>query len=232
VPAYPALALFTGAVVDCWLREAHAISRMWTHAMWGTLALVGVGLMVAMPIVAHLYLADDWWLGLVGVCPLAAAAAGFVYCRRGRPQAAAWTIGLLGVVLGVATFGFGAAYVDRYQTSPPLARAIADATPPGEQPAVGSYHYFRPSFVFYTDQTVAQFRSPDDVRAFFERHPTTAFLITTDTSVTKLAAALPADVVVLDKRPKFLQKGNLLVLGRRHTSTATKNAVGAIPKSF
>jgi hypothetical protein len=163
---------------------------------------------------------------------LAAAGAGIWFCRASRQRQAAWTIAGLGVVLGVVTFGFGAAYVDRYQTSAPIARAIFEATPPGEPPAVGSYHYFRPSFVFYTGQHVAQFASPEAVGAFFEQHPRSAFVITSDTNAKTLAPALPADVVVLDTRPRFLQQGNLVVLGRRSTSTASKDATPVAPKSF
>jgi 4-amino-4-deoxy-L-arabinose transferase-like glycosyltransferase len=224
VPAYPALALFTGCVVDSWLREAGAISKAWTNAIWGTLALVGIGLIVALPIVAQRYLGGEWILGVLGLVPLAAAGAGIWFCRASRRRQAAWTIAVLGVVLGVVTFGFGAAYVDRYQTSAPIARAIAEATPRGERPAIGSYHYFRPSFVFYTGQRVAQFASPEAVGAFFEQHPRSAFVITSDTNAAKLAPALPADVVVLDTRPRFLQQGNLVVLGRRQGASNTATA--------
>ena len=75
------------------------------------------------------------------------------------------------MTLAIALFGIGAAYVDRYQDSPALAAHIVDNTLPGEQPAIASFRYFRPSFVFYTDQPVAKLESPADVQAFFASDP-------------------------------------------------------------
>jgi 4-amino-4-deoxy-L-arabinose transferase-like glycosyltransferase len=221
-PAYPAVALFMGAFVDRWLREPAALSRAASRLAWGTVALAGVGMLIALPIVAHLFLNDDWMLGLVGLVPLAAAVAGLIYCERGKSREAAWTMATLGVLLAVAMFGYGAAHVDQYQISPPLAAAIAEATPTGEQPAIASYRFFRPSFVFYTDHTIDELHGPDEVTAFFAAHPETAFLITTDERIEQLDSALPPGIAVLDERPRFLQRGNVILLGRETAATARK----------
>lgn len=233
-PAYPALALFMGAFVDRWLREPAVLTKAASRLAWGTVALAGVGMLVALPIVAHIFMNDDWTLALVGLIPLAAAVVGLVYCERGQARNAAWTMSALGVVLAVVMFGYGAARVDRYQISPPLAQAIADATPSGEQPAIGSFHFFRPSFVFYTEHPVAELHGPEEVTAFFVAHPDSAFLITTDERIERLDGALPPGIVVLDKRPRFLQKGNVLLLGREvNAATARKqHAADASPAPF
>jgi hypothetical protein len=177
---------------------------------------------------------DDWTLALVGLIPLTAAVVGLVYCERGQTRNAVWTMSTLGVLLAVVMFGYGAARVDRYQISPPLAQAIAEATPQGQQPAIGSFHFFRPSFVFYTEHPVAELQGPEEVTAFFAAHPDSAFLITTDERIERLDGALPPGIVVLDKRPRFLQEGNVLLLGRE-TSAATarkQHAADASPAPF
>ncbi|MGD9724595.1 MAG: ArnT family glycosyltransferase [Pirellulales bacterium] len=220
-PGYPALALFTGALVDCWLRDPAVISLRWRRMAWGTVALAGVGVAVALPIIAHIYLGGDWTLGLAGLIPLAAAAVGLYFSQRAQSRAAAWTMATLGLALVATVFGFGAARVDRYQNSHALADAIAAATRPGERPAIASFHFFRPSFVFYTDRPIDQLKSPEDVTAFFAAHPDAAFLITTDERIAKLESALPPGIDVLDKRPRFLQDGNVLLLGRPGGSSAT-----------
>lgn len=219
VPAYPALALFTGTFVDRWLRDPSTVSRTWNRLIWGTVALAGVGMLVAFPIVAHLYLQDDWMLGAVGLIPLAAAAIGLVFGQRGQSRAAVGTLSALAVALSIALFAVGAVRVDRFQLSERFAQLIAENTPAGERPAIGSFHYFRPSLVFYTDCPIGEFDTPDKVPSFFAAHPRCTFVFTTRESFEKLRSALPSDVTVLGARPRFLQSGEALLLGRAPRST-------------
>ncbi len=214
VPAYPALALLTGCCVGHWLRDPAAVSRMWSRLAWGTVALAGVAMMVAFPIVAHVFLGDDWILGAVGAIPLIGAAVGWYFSRRGQVRYAVCTLGTLSVVLVIALFGFGAAHIDRYQDSPRFARIIAENTSLGEPPAIGSFHYFRPSFVFYTERSIEPLGTEEAVNAFFAAHPGSAFLFTTDERYEKLGATLPPDVSIIDARPRFLRGGKVLLLGR------------------
>jgi 4-amino-4-deoxy-L-arabinose transferase-like glycosyltransferase len=220
-PAYPALALFIGCFVDTWLRESGALSRVWARMAWGTVALAGVGMLVGLPIVAYVFLGGDWLLGAAGLIPLAAAGVGLRFSERGQPVRAAWTMAALGVVLAVTLFGYGAARVDRHQMTPPLVDAIASHTRSGQSPSIVSFHFFRPSFVFYADRPIDQLRTADEVRSFFAEHPGDAFLITTDERLKRLEGKLPPDVAVVDSRPRFLQRGTVVLLGRDTRSAET-----------
>ncbi len=221
VPAYPALALFTGCFVESWLRDSTAMSRVWTRLVWGTTALAGVAMLVAFPIVAHFYLNDDWILGALGLIPLAAAVVGWVCSQRGQTRGAVCTLAVLGVALSIAMFGFGATRVDRYQDSPWFAQRIAENRPAGQEAAIGQFAYFRPSLVFYTDHPVEDIATAEGVPAFFAAHPGSAFVVTTDEHFDKFSSALPADVKVLDARPRFLHRGKVLLLGRPSPWSAT-----------
>ncbi len=232
VPAYPALALFTGAFVDSWLRDATAVSRFWTRMIWGTVALVGVAMLVALPILAHRYLHDDWLLASVAVIPLTAAAAGLICSARGLTRAALSTLATLGVSLVVTLLGFGAARVDRYQDSPWIAQSIALGTPPGQRPAVGSFRCFRPSYVFYTGTSIPELESAEEVESFFASHSGAAFLITTDDAYAKIAAELPRDVAVLESQPRFLRPGKALLLGRSSQAATTATKPGTRPAAL
>ncbi len=191
--------------------------------IWGTVALVGAAMLVALPILAHRYLHDDRLLAGAAVIPLAAAAAGMFYSHRGQTRAALATLATLGVVLVVALLGFGAARVDRYQDSPWIAQSIAAGTPSGQRAAIGSFRCFRPSYVFYTGRPIGEFESGEEVESFFASHAGAAFVITTDEAYAKIAAQLPRDVGVLESHPRFLRPGRALVLGRSSPpSTATK----------
>jgi 4-amino-4-deoxy-L-arabinose transferase-like glycosyltransferase len=224
VPAYPALALATGTLVDRWLREPATLTRAWSRAVWGTVALAGVGTLVALPIAAHVYLKDDWVLGAVGLVPVVGAIAGWYFSERSQVRAAVSTLATVSFVLSLALFGWGAAYVAGYRDTPQFARSITALTLPGEQPAVGSFHYFRPSFVFYTGQAVSQLSEADDVTQFFSSHPGGAFLLTTDERYESLRSSLPSDVMVVETQRRFLRPGQAVLLGRvpRPGATAVK----------
>jgi 4-amino-4-deoxy-L-arabinose transferase-like glycosyltransferase len=231
VPAYPALALATGTLVDRWLREPSTVTLAWSRAVWGTVALVGVGLAIGLPVAAHLFLADDWKLGAIGALPLVGALVGWYFSEQGRVLASVSTLATLSVVLAVAMFGWGASYVARYRDTPHFAHSISASTLPGEEPAVGSFHYFRPSFVFYTGRPVAQLGAADDVATFFNSHRGGAFLLTTDERYESIRSTLPSDVTVIDTQRRFLRPGQAVLLGRvpRPGNTALKPADGSLP---
>lgn len=221
VPAYPALALLMGSFVERWLREPALLTKLWPRLAWGIVALVGIGMTVALPIVAHIYLDNEWFLGAIGLVPLAAAIAGLLYCQRGQIRNALWTMAALGSAMILLLFSVAAGYVDQLQDSPMFARDISQHTPAGSQAAIASFHHFRPSLVFYVEQPIAKFESPDEVQKFFAEHPTTAFMLTTDSQLETLRPALPGDVSVLSTHRRFLRSGNVVLLGRSSTSAAT-----------
>ncbi len=227
VPAYPALALACGCFVESWLRNPLLVSRVWTRLAWGTVALAGLGLAVALPIVAHVFLDDDWILGAVGMIPLVAAIVGWRMSEQRHVRGAMVTLATLGVTLSITLFGIGAPYVDRYQDSPALAAHIVDNALPHEQSAIASFRYFRPSFVFYTDQSVAKLESPAAVAAFFASDPH-AYLLTTESQLETLREDLPADVTVVERRRRFLRSGNIILLGRKSVADTAAKPAGAV----
>ena len=221
LPAYPALALFTGCFVDRWIREPATISRGWLRLSWASAALAGLAIIVAFPIVAHVFLNDDWIVAAAGLIPLGGAALGLFFTERGQVRPAVWTLATFSGALALALFAFGAVHIDRYQDSPRFARLIVEQTPKGQLPTIGSFRYFRPSFIFYTDSPISEIESAEDVEQFFAGHPNSAFVFTTDEQFEKLGSSLPSDIAVLDARPRFLRDGKVLLLGRAPRGTAT-----------
>jgi 4-amino-4-deoxy-L-arabinose transferase-like glycosyltransferase len=222
VPAYPALALVTAGFVAAWIGEPAIVTRVWTRLIWGCVALTGIGIMIAMPIVAHYFLGDEWWLAAIGVLPLVAAAVGWHFSRRLQALYAAATLAALGGGVSVAVFGFAAAYVDRYQESPIFARQIAEQSAPDTPRCIATFHHFRPSYVYYTGGVVGRIETPQEVRRFFAEHASSAFVITNDGQFERLRASLPADVKVLDCRKRLLQGGSVLLLGRENPAATAK----------
>ena len=157
-------------------------------------------------------------LGLAGLVPLV----GGLLClwRTWRHQARQLirTLGLTAVVFTVWLFGVSVGQFDRFQTAPRFIAAI-DSHASGE-PHVATFHYFRPSMVFYGHGSVGKLPEAADVAQFFATHPTDAFVYTVDEQMAELSKELPADVVVLERQPRLFLPGQTLLLGRAPSTAA------------
>lgn len=227
VPAYPALAVATAALVRRWASQPGSLSRGWLRAAWGNVLLVGLFVVALAPASAA---ADSLgWVriprsvvqGLLGAQPVlvalgtllaAAAIGGWVLAER-RRAASAYVLGgcapmFVGGLLAVAVLP-----IDRQQSSSRFAETIRENTT-HERPTVAQLDYFRPSMVYYGGTDLARCDSPDDVPQFFAMHQRDAFLLLMADQYQQLAGNLPADVTVLDKQERFLKPGQVVLLGR------------------
>lgn len=214
LPCYPALALLTAGFVVNWLEQPEAGRAGFVRSSWITLGIVGLAIMIVAPIVAAKYLQPDVLLGIVGLFPLAGGCVGLFYSERRRPEMALSALAVAAVLFSTSIFGFAAVRVDRYQTSAYFARSIREHATGSQPPRLGSFGYFRASLVFYAKEPIGKFELAQQVFRFFRRYPADAFVFTSDEEYRKIAAQLPADVKVLDQRPWFLRKKNVLLLGR------------------
>jgi hypothetical protein len=183
------------------------------RAAWLTLALVGVGVAVGLPIAARKYLQGDVLLGLVGVPLIAGAGLAWHFTQRAQPRRAAWSVAAAAASFSVALFGWGAVRVDRQQNSAQFADVIHQHATTGAA-QIRTFGYYRPSLVFYTRQPVRQLITPEQVAEFFRDQRNDAFVFTSDERYHQLTSLLPPDVVVLERRPWFLRSQEILLLGR------------------
>ena len=214
VPAYPALALFTGAFIVAWLQRPEIVHRNWLRGGWLILGLVGVALLIVIPIASHKFLHGDRLSGIFGLAPLVGAVAALWYFEHGQPRRAMLATAGASVMMITAVLGFAAVRVDRHQNSELLADAIREHAT-GRSPAVACYQYFRPSLVFYVDHPIERFISAPQACEFFRTHPENAFLITLEDHYVQYAKDLPPGVTVLESSPFFLRRGQVLLLGRK-----------------
>ena len=89
LPAYPALALLTACFVDRWQSTPANIGGWALRNAWISLILVGVGMMIALPIVTSIYLPGEEVLGLLGLIPLLGGGWCWWQTAHGRHQQAA-----------------------------------------------------------------------------------------------------------------------------------------------
>ncbi|MBN2291644.1 MAG: glycosyltransferase family 39 protein, partial [Pirellulales bacterium] len=84
LPAYPALALLTATFVYSWIAEPARFSHHWMRSATITLIVVGVGIIVALPIVANFVLPGEGYIGLVGLTLIVGGSLCVYFNRRGR----------------------------------------------------------------------------------------------------------------------------------------------------
>jgi hypothetical protein len=68
--------------------------------------------------------------------------------------------------------------------------------------------------VFYTQQRIEKCQSIGEVAKFFQSHPRDAFVFTTAEQYPSIAEVIPSDVQVIERSPRFLKHGDVLLLSR------------------
>ena len=210
-PAYPALAIIVSAYIVSWSRSTLKQS-VWTPRLaFGSLAIVGVGLTIALPIAASKFLPGEMWLGVLGVIPIVAALCGFVFSAGRRPTYAAMSLGACAVAMLLLAFGVVGPRVSQHQ---PIDKLLAPVCQSSDQPLLAAHRTHEPSWVFYAGQAIPIIGHRDEQEVSeFLRQPD-AFLITTERAFDHLKRQLPEDVEIVARERFFLRDHDLVVIGR------------------
>lgn len=210
LPAYPALALLTAAMLVEWANRPQLLKKLQAALAFGTLAAVGIGLIIALPIVSYFLLPGEWLLPVAGIVPLAAGIMALRLLKQDRLPQALVVFGIAAMLQSLVLFGFIGPRVARYHTSDAL---IAEARErAGSAPEIAVFQYFEPSLVYYARDRVDRFTRQEEVQEFFaagDDH----YLITHDRFLPELEGQLPPDVQVLARKRRFLRRGEVLLLG-------------------
>jgi 4-amino-4-deoxy-L-arabinose transferase-like glycosyltransferase len=222
LPAYPALALLTACFVDRWLSEPASLGHWVLRNAWISTILVGIGIIIALPIVATIYLPGEQWLGLIGLILVLGGGWCWRATARGWHNRAAVGFAVTSVVFLTAIFGFAVLRVDKYQNAKPMIAAIrADYGQQGPLP-IATYQFFRESTVYYAGNPVTKC---DDVQvpgqsaqqglAQFLTKSQRAYVITTDEHEREINEAFPGKFKKIFDQRRFLGPGEMIVLRSR-----------------
>jgi 4-amino-4-deoxy-L-arabinose transferase-like glycosyltransferase len=174
LPAYPALALLTGAFFDRVVDEERLVRGPLDAVAWlfGGLAAIGIvagiGSLVLAPVLAPRFDVEPEGLRDVGISSLALAlpllAASALTLRR-EMAARFGTVGVLVLLISALEIGlFGGMGVRALaKTSRDLAAAIAAETTPGDQSLVAAYHRLMQSLSFYSQRRVTQVMATSEI---------------------------------------------------------------------
>ena len=83
MPVYPALALLTGCFLETWITEPARVGPGWMKNAWITTIAAGLGIMVAVGIVARIFLPGEELIGLVGLILIAAVTCVYIMPSAG-----------------------------------------------------------------------------------------------------------------------------------------------------
>ena len=235
LPCYPPLALLVAGFVSRWLSEPTVNLQFWSRWAFGSLAAVGVGFLVLVPLAAwmqldgapllvkaelHPVIARELWpLALVGLPALIGGVLCWHFAERSQPVLMLRMFGVTAVVFCLGILGGAAAYLDQYQSSESLANACHSRTTSGSV-RVASYHLNSPSLIFYAKQPVVRVTKPEEI----ERHLSQpgSYLFTSADDWKKLSPEVQAGLVKVYERPAFPKPGTVLVLQRKAVETVAR----------
>lgn len=211
LPAFPALALMTGAYIQS-LDSRH--DRGGTGRTWSWIInLIPAALFPAALVVGFTMRAPGLVPYALAALPMTAAAvAGLLFNLRGQPikgfrwAAFAAAAGAMGIHL------LAAPALEPYRMGPEVGRGIARAAGPSD--AAAEWGYFRPSIVFYAHRPVERIRSEDGIEAFLRR-PGGRFLVTTEGKYRTLPGGLKDRLKVLEKGVDAVDSNKIILLLER-----------------
>jgi 4-amino-4-deoxy-L-arabinose transferase-like glycosyltransferase len=250
LPAYPALALLTACFVDRWqtagekgtgpicaqhpegghrpkvghgkLDLSPFLPPCWLRNAWISMILVGVGIMIAIPIVAMICLPGEAWIAVVGVIPLVGGCWCWWKTAHDKHAAALTGFAVTAVVFLTTVFGWAATQVDRHQNAQPMIAAIrADG---GDGAPIAVYRFFRflYSTVYYAGHPVTECDNDEkaglsarDKLEQFLKQPTPSYVITTSQYEPELQKDFAGQLQILFRQRLFLsanEKEEMVVL--------------------
>ncbi len=241
-PAYPLFATIAGLWIADWIAApAEQRAGRWIAGGWVFLALLGVATLIAAPpIFAKLApgVPSYSWIGGILVF---GSTLGWLFQWTGRRMLAAAALVSTAAALFIALFAVAAPPFSRLQTSLQITEMVERLGSPDM--ALGTFRVSAPGFIYYANrhEAIAGLKRAEDVLKLYARSapggnppvgsrddvysgvysgpPVTDaadFLLVTDgPGLSEVRPLLPPDTVVLERRPRFLKLGEIVIVGRR-----------------
>jgi 4-amino-4-deoxy-L-arabinose transferase-like glycosyltransferase len=212
LPAYPALAILTACFLDAWLKRREVAARYVMPTATAIFLAVGLLMLVLLPWIAARYAPGEEIIALVGLGLFPGGCAAMYFLFRDRRRAYLATIAASSLLFIILFFSWAELRVDRHQHSRPLMAALHGDSPAA--PQIAGYKYCDPSTIYYAGGPVARFDDADELRGFIERssHP---YVVTTENDRKVLESQMPGQWRLVARRPRFLSKGDIVVLAPR-----------------
>lgn len=230
LPAYPALALLTGAWVADWVQGRESIWPRWPVVSWSIFAFVGAGILIAVPLLglnfggetlAHRVnlnegvLAETLPLMSIGLIPLGFGAFAIWQLNRSQRTQAITSFTVGATAFSVALLAGGASRVDQHQFTAEMTQLAEQRSESGQ---VAAFCYFQPSMVFYSHAPVRKLGSIQDAETVLRQPGEIILLTSAGLEALQQESRIPVEIV--ETRPSFPKPGELLLIRARKVPAA------------
>jgi 4-amino-4-deoxy-L-arabinose transferase-like glycosyltransferase len=224
LPAYPALSIVCGNWIADWIAApVRCRAFRWLSIGWAGLPLVGIGLAIGMSVVSVRWLSAQANLAWIGAIPVVGAAVGWFFHRRRREGWAFGSLVVTSAALLVALFAVAAVPISRRQNSVLLAEMLLRTADKPDQ--LGLFQIGFAGVVFYADRPIHDYkRNRWSAQSFFENWDR-PMLVTDADGYQRIRNLLPADSKIVERHPRFLKRGDLIVIAREPPNAVARKSV-------
>lgn len=223
-PCYPGVALAIGLFVDRWAQSKIQLAKIWPRLAFGSMILVGVGILIAIPILARIFVPEESLLGLLGFIPLLGGIIALRAAEKDAPRKALLTTAITAVFMSPAIFAFAAAEIDEHRQIDTLVNLIYGDQQTSDVDVI-SYSSTEASWVFYARQPIEHFADPQKAtEEMLKLSPVgqPRVLVTTGEKLKQIEPFLPANEIVIQQMPYFMEDDDIIVV--RPKSTVIRSA--------
>ena len=170
---------------------------------------VGVVMLAVLPWVTARYAPGEQIVALLGLVPAVGGGLSWYFLARGWRRSYVAVFATASVLFITMLFGWAAVHIDRHQHSRPLMEEVRRDSP--AEPQIAGYKYCDASTVYYARGPVADCDDSGKLREFLDRSPH-PYVVTTGDELKNLETQMPGQWRIVARRPRFLAKGEIVVL--------------------
>ena len=209
LPAYPALAILTGCFIHAWIERTAVVARHIMPIATGIFLGVGIVMLAVLPWVTARYAPGEEIVAILGIVLAAGGGLSWWFLARDRRRSYVAAFSAASVLFITMLFGWAAIHIDRHQHSRPLMEEVRRDSP--AEPQIAGYKYCDASTVYYARGPVAECDDAGRLRDFLARSPH-PYVVTSGDELQSLESLVPLAWRVVARRPRFLAKGEIVVL--------------------
>lgn len=171
-----------------------------------TTILVGLGMTIALPIVAYILLPGEEWIGAAGLIVMLGGSIARHYANKDNRLRAVQAYGVTSIAFLTFAFGFVTIGVDRYQNAKPMLAAIHRDNP---NAVICEYQFHRQSIVYYAGRPINCSNSLEELQKFLDANGD-AYIVTLEEHQKEIEENYPGQFDLFLRQVRFLEPRNLI----------------------